>query len=74
MKNLVDHEEERRVKPCTYEIVLINVGTKEDPRLVQIGATLSSEKHERLIALLKNFKDVFAWSYEDMPGIDPEIV
>ena len=35
---------------------------------------LSSEECERLVALLKDFKDVFAWSYEDMPGIDPEIV
>jgi len=23
---------------------------------------------------LKKFKNVFAWSYQDMPGIDPEIV
>ena len=71
---MVDHEEERRVKPCTEEIVLINVGTEEDPRLVQIRPTLSSEERERLIALLKNFKDVFAWSYKDIPGIDPEII
>ena len=35
---------------------------------------LSSEERERLVALLKDFKDVFAWSYEDMPGIAPEIV
>ena len=35
---------------------------------------MSSEERERLVALLKDFKDVFAWSYEDMPGIDLEIV
>ena len=56
------------------EITIVNVGTEEDPRLVQIESTLSSEERERLVALLKDFKDVFAWSYEDMPGIDPEIV
>ena len=26
-----------------------------------------------MVAVLKQFKDVFAWSYEDMPGIDPKI-
>ena len=56
------------------EITTVNVGTEKDPRLVQIGSALSSEERERLVALLKDFKDVFAWSYEDMPGSDPEIV
>ena len=56
------------------EITSINVGTEKDPRLVKIESTLSSEERERLVALLKDFKDVFAWSYEDMPGIDLEIV
>ena len=56
------------------EITQINVGTEKDPRLVQIGSTLSSEERERLVALLKEFKDVFGWSYEDMPGIDLGIV
>jgi len=29
---------------------------------------------ERLYTLLKEFKDVFAWSYQDMPNLDPDIV
>ena len=71
---MLDQEQERFVKPLVDEITQINVGTEKDPWLVQIGSTLSSEARERLVALLKDFKDVFAWSYEDMPGIDPEIV
>ncbi|KAF5934654.1 hypothetical protein HYC85_030825 [Camellia sinensis] len=68
-------EKERFVKPLINEIIAINVGTTEkDLRLVQIGSTLSLEERERLVALLKDFKDVFAWSYEDIPGIDLEIV
>ncbi|GMP63150.1 hypothetical protein CsSME_00024952 [Camellia sinensis var. sinensis] len=74
LKHLIDREEERFVKPLVDEITPINVGTEKDPRLVQIRSTLSSEEHEHLVALLKDFKDVFAWSYEDMPGIDPEII
>ena len=56
------------------EITSVNVGTEKDPRQVQIGSMLSSEERERLVALLKDFKDVFAWSYEDMPGCNPKIV
>jgi len=29
---------------------------------------------ERLYSLLREFKDVFASSYQDMPGLDPDIV
>lgn len=50
------------------------MGTEKDLRLVQIRSMLSSEEREHLVALLKDFKDVFVWSYEDMSGIDPEIV
>ena len=74
LQRLSDQEQDRFVKPLMDEITTVNVGTEKDPRLVQIGSTLSSEEREHLVALLKDFKDVFAWSYEDMPGIDPEIV
>ena len=74
MKNLINREEERFAKPCADEIIAINLCTEKDPCLVQIESMLSSEERKYLIALLKDFKDVFAWSYEDMPGIDPEIV
>ena len=26
---------------------------------------------QRLVTLLKQYKDVFAWSFEDMKGLDP---
>jgi len=29
---------------------------------------------DELIALLKKFKEIFAWYYQDMPGLDTEIV
>ena len=29
---------------------------------------------DKLIALLKEFKEIFAWSYQDMTGLDTEIV
>ena len=29
---------------------------------------------EELIALLKDYQDIFAWSYQDMPGLSSDIV
>ena len=72
--DLIKEKNEKRPRPVFEETVSINLGNEEDPRMVQIGSTLSSEEHEQLVDLLKEFQDVFAWSYEDMPGIDPEIV
>ncbi|OMO65001.1 reverse transcriptase [Corchorus capsularis] len=42
------------------------------PREVKIGITLSEEDRQELIDLLKEFSDVFAWSYQDMPAKYPE--
>ena len=39
----------------------INLGTEEERREVKIGTTLSSTIRERLIDLLREYSDVFAW-------------
>jgi len=46
------------------------VGTNDEPKMVQMGNTLTSSERDALAALLKELKEVFAWTYEDMPGID----
>ena len=43
-------------------------------RIVKIGAGLPAMIKGQLIAFLQEYKDVFAWSHEDMPGIDPNII
>ena len=42
--------------------------------MIQVGNTLTSSEKDALVALLTEFKVVFAWSYEDMPRIDTDIV
>ena len=42
--------------------------------MVQIGSALTPDETQLLTDLLREFEDVFAWSHQDMPGIDPEIV
>ena len=42
--------------------------------MIQVGNTLTTSKKDALVALLTKFIEVFAWSYEDMPRIDTDIV
>jgi len=56
------------------ELETINVGNEEIKRELKIGTLITPEEKEELIALLRDYVDVFAWSYEDMPGLDTNIV
>ena len=49
----------------------VNLGTGEDARPVHIAKQMSPESKTAMMTLLKEFRDVFAWSYEDMRGLDP---
>ena len=42
--------------------------------MLQVGNTLTISEKDALVSLLIEFKEVFAWSYEDMIGIDIDIV
>jgi hypothetical protein len=66
--------EERLVKPIKEEIESVNIGTNDEPKMMQIGKNLTSFEKDEFIALLQEFQEVFAWSYEDMLGIDTDIV
>ena len=52
----------------------INLGTEKERREVKIGTTLSPATKKELIDLLQDYSDVFAWSYQDMSGLDTDIV
>uniref|UniRef100_A0A7N2N325 RNase H type-1 domain-containing protein n=1 Tax=Quercus lobata TaxID=97700 RepID=A0A7N2N325_QUELO len=58
------------VEPIKEETQSVNLGTDDEPKMVQIGNTLTSSENDALVTLLKEFKEVFAWSYEDMPRLN----
>ena len=39
-----------------------------------VGASCSPEEVDSYTALFQEFRDIFAWSYTKMPGLDPSIV
>ncbi|KAM1415534.1 hypothetical protein ACFX2I_007174 [Malus domestica] len=52
----------------------INVGTTDDPRPLFISTLLPQPIKAKLRALLEEFKDCFAWSYHEMPGLNRTLV
>ena len=43
-------------------------------RTIRIGTLASPTVRQALVAFLKENQDVFAWSHEDMPRIDPSVM
>jgi len=66
-------QEEKAIQP-QESVEVINLGTEEDVKEIKIGVALEEGVKEKLVSMLKEFSDVFAWSYRDMPGLDTEIV
>jgi len=52
----------------------IDIGPGDRPRPTFISKNLSSEFRTKLIELLKEFRDYFAWEYYEMPGLSRSIV
>jgi hypothetical protein len=54
---------------------VINLSNDPDVnKPISISMSLSTEERKCLIDLLHDYKDVFAWDYDEMPGIDPGLV
>ena len=52
-----------------------NLGSNsQEPRPVSINSRLLEKEKLELILLLKEYKDVFAWDYSEMPGLDLRLV
>ncbi|RVW23587.1 hypothetical protein CK203_091487 [Vitis vinifera] len=59
---------------CCKDTEIVDLGTADQPRELKIGSDLFVDERDNLIQLLRAYLDVFAWSYEDMSGLDPSIV
>jgi len=67
-------QERKAIQPHQEEIEVINLGTEEDKKEIKIGVLLDARVKERIVELLREYSKIFAWSYKDMPGLDPDVV
>jgi ribonuclease HI len=63
-----------KVSTDDADITECNVGTEKDPKYVKLSSSLSEEQREEYTKLLKEFADVFAWTYEDLRTYDTSII
>ena len=63
-----------KVKPVDDAVEDTNIGTKENPKIVKLSKKLPEKEKEEYVKLMKNYTDVFAWSYEDLKEYDTSII
>ena len=51
-----------------------NLGTDEEPKMVQIGKACNQQEREDMLKLLTKYKDFIAWVYEELKTCDPKII
>ncbi|KAA3488360.1 RNA-directed DNA polymerase (Reverse transcriptase), Ribonuclease H [Gossypium australe] len=64
-------QEEKQILPHKETVDIV---TLEEGKVVKIGTCITKKMKRDLVGLLQEFKDVFAWSYQDMPGLSTDIV
>ena len=63
-----------KVAPRDDEVEECNIGTEEDPKVIKISKNMTQESKEKYIKLMKEFYDVFAWTYDDLKVYDPYVI
>ena len=62
------------MKPHKEETEIVNLGVDEEKKEVKFRIGMTTPIRDELVALLRDYHDIFAWSYQDMPGLSPNIV
>ena len=52
----------------------VEIFPRDSTKVLKIGTALPTSKKEKMISFLRANQHVFAWKYEDMPGIDRKII
>lgn len=63
-----------KMEPVKADMENCNLGTSENPKMVKLSKSLPENQRSKYVELLKEFQDVFAWSYEDLKSYDTSII
>ena len=76
MDSLVNEDEGNMAKGfmLAAELEAMDIGDGDKPRPTYVCAKLDPEYKQELRALLKEYKDCFAWEYYEMPSLDRKLV
>ena len=56
------------------QVEYLNLGTDADPKIVKLSKKVPEEYKELYQNLFQSYKDVFAWSYQDLKNFDISIM
>jgi len=62
-----------RLAPLTESVFQVNIDTTDPARCVGVGVDLPLSLKEELVKFLRDNAATFAWTIDDMPGIDPDV-
>ena len=66
--------EQRALAELAEELEEVRLDDTWPERTTKIGILASWPVRQTITTFLRNNQDVFAWSHEDMPGIDPSVM
>ena len=67
-------EERRVVAEPTKALEDIPLDKNNPEKYTRVGADMERKTKQDLVQFLRKSIDVFAWSHEDMPGIEPSVI
>ncbi|KAK3003977.1 hypothetical protein RJ639_019244 [Escallonia herrerae] len=73
IEDLRDETKVERGKPAE-DLFDIELYPGNQEKTVRVGTGLSDDLKLKLVDLLRNYSDIFAWTASDMPGIDPKAI
>ena len=80
MLEMEDHQqtmcigEQRTIAEPVEELEEVMLDESRPGRTTRMGTLASSMVRQDLANFLRMNQDIFAWSHEDMPGIDPSVI
>lgn len=63
-----------KLQSSTLNYELINLGTDTKPQKINLGLGISPEKILAYIRLLRQYKNVFSWNYDELKTYNTSII
>lgn len=69
-----DISNKHKMEPLKADIEEYNLGTRDNPKMIKLSKYLPPEHKLKYVELMREFQDVFAWSYEYLKCYDTSII
>ena len=65
---------EEEPKKLAQKLEDVNLVKEDATKVTKVGVGLDSDLKEKIVEFLKQNLDIYAWTHEDMPGIDNKVI